>query len=216
MGGGLLIVFVLSWAVGPKAALVVSAPALMVGNLHRSWLYRADLDGAVVRRLLLGLVPGTLVGALLAGSMPDAAIRVVMIVAALSALARSMSGTRWVLPAGSLTAMAAAVGLFSATAGGAAALLGPLLLAAGLSGRRYLSVVAVGAVAMHVTRLAGYAAAGLWDSAYLPLIAALTVFILLGNLVGDKLRHAVPARAGAAIEVLTPVVCAALAAAGLA
>ena len=48
MGGGLLVVFVLSWALGPKAALVVSTAALLVGNVHRAWLYRASVDGAVV------------------------------------------------------------------------------------------------------------------------------------------------------------------------
>jgi hypothetical protein len=208
MGGGLLVVFVLSWAIGPKAALVVSASALLVGNIHRSWLYRADIDGAAVKRLLLGLVPGTLVGSLLTAGLPDQAIRIVMVLAALAALVRVVTGSRWTLPARAVTPMAALVGLFAATAGGAAVLLGPILLAAGISGRRYLAVVAVGATAMHTTRIAGYAAAGLWSTAYLPLIAVLAAAILVGNLVGKRTRDLVPARAGSALEVATPVVCA--------
>src|SRR5688500_17574585 len=71
MGGGLLVVFVLSLVIGPKAALVVSAAALLVGNVHRGWLYRADVDRDVVRRMLIGLVPGTLLGAWLAAGLPD-------------------------------------------------------------------------------------------------------------------------------------------------
>jgi uncharacterized membrane protein YfcA len=215
MGGGLVVIFVLSWVIGPKAALVVSASALLIGNVHRGWLYRADVDGAVVRLLLLGLVPGSLVGSLLVAGLPDAAIRAVMVLAALAALVRVIAGARWTLPMSSLPPLAALVGLFAATAGGAAVLMGPMLLAAGLSGRRYLAVVAVGAVAMHTTRLAGYGLAGLWDAAYLPMIAVLAAAILAGNVLGKKARDVVPARAGAALEVATPVVCAILAAAGL-
>lgn len=215
MGGGLLVVFVLSWAMGPKAALVVSAAALLIGNAHRMWLYRADIDGDVIRRLLVGLVPGTLAGALLAGSLPDGVIRVVMVVAAGFALVRAWSGARWSLPRSGMSPLAAVVGLFAATAGGAAVLLGPLLLSSGVSGRRYLAVVAVGATAMNSVRLVGYGTVGLWDGAYAPLIAALAAAILVGNLVGRKTRELVPVKAGVALEVATPVVCAVLAAAGL-
>lgn len=215
MGGGLVVVFVLSWTMGPKAALVVSAAALLIGNVHRIWLYRTDIDRDVVRRLLIGLVPGTLLGALIAGGLPDNVLRIVMVAAAAVALARVLGGARWTLPRSSLTPVAAVVGLFAATAGGAAALLGPLLLSSGVSGRRYLAVVAVGATAMHSVRLAGYSSVGLWDGAYLPLIAALAAAILAGNLLGRRLRDRVPDKAGAALEVATPVVCAVLAAAGL-
>ncbi len=121
MGGGLLVVFVLSWALGPKAALVVSTAALLIGNVHRAWLYRANVDGAVVKLLLLGLVPGSLLGAVLAGGLPDGVIRIIMIAAAVAALARALGGARWSLPVAALPPAAAAVGLFAATAGGAAA-----------------------------------------------------------------------------------------------
>lgn len=214
MGGGLLVVFVLSWAIGPKAALVVSTAALLVGNVHRAWLYRTSVDGAVVKLLLLGLVPGSLLGAVLAGGLPDGVIRIIMIAAAAAALARALGGGRWALPVKALPPAAAAVGLFAATAGGAAAMMGPLLQSIGLSGQRYLAVVAVGATAMHSARIVGYSAAGLWDAAYLPMIAALAAAILVGNLLGRSLRERVPERAGAALEVGTPVVCALLATAG--
>ncbi len=215
MGGGLLMVFVLSLVMGPKAALVVSAAALLVGNLHRVWLYRVDVDRPVVRRLLIGLVPGTLVGAWLAGGLSDNVIRVVMVVAALAALARAVSGVRWTLPGASLTPAAAVVGFFAATAGGAAAMLGPMMLSSGLSGQRYLAVTGVGATAMHTVRIGGYGAVGLWHAAYLPLVAALAASVLVGNLIGRRLRDVVPERAGSALEVITPVVCAGLAVAGI-
>ncbi len=215
MGGGLVLVFALSLVLGPRPALVVSAAALLVGNLHRVWLYRGDLDRAVARRLLFGLVPGTLLGAVLTAGLSDGAIRVIMLVAAAGALARAASGARWSLPAASVAPAGGAVGFLAATTGGAAALLGPLLLSTGLSGRRYLAVVGVGASAMHVVRVGGYGAVGMWHPSYLGLAAGVAVAILAGNLVGDRLRDVVPARVGGALEVVTPVVCAGLAVAGL-
>jgi hypothetical protein len=215
MGGGLLVIFVLSLVIGPKAALVVSASALLVGNVHRTWLYRDSIDTRVVRRLLVGLVPGTLLGAWLTAGLPDDVIRVVMLVAALAALVRAFTGARWTLPPQYLAPVAALVGFFAATAGGAAVLLGPVMLASGLSGRRYLAVCAVGASSMHVVRIAGYSLAGLWQPSYLPLIAGLAAAILVGNLLGRRLRDVVPERAGNALEVATPVVCAVLAIAGI-
>lgn len=215
MGGGLLVVFVLSFVIGPKAALVVSASALLVGNVHRAWLYRASVDMDVVRRLLIGLVPGTLLGAWLAAGMSDNVIRVVMLAAALVSLGRAVTGATWKLPAGSLAPAAAVVGFFAATAGGAAALLGPVMLSSGLRGRRYLAVCAVGATAMHSVRITGYGLAGMWQASYLPLIVGLAAAILVGNLLGRNLRDVVPEKAGNALEVLTPVVCAGLAIAGI-
>lgn len=215
MGGGLVVVFVLSWALGPKAALVVSAAALLIGNLHRVWLYRDEVDRAVVARLLLGLIPGTLLGAWLAGGLSDDVIRMIMVVAAGAAVLRAATGTRWTLPPAALAPSGAAVGVLAATAGGAAALLGPVLLSSGLSGRRYLAVTGIAATAMHTVRVSGYGAFGLWDAAYLPLIAILALALLGGNLLGNAVRERIPPRTGAALELLTPVVCAALAVAGL-
>ncbi|MBZ0238695.1 MAG: sulfite exporter TauE/SafE family protein [Deltaproteobacteria bacterium] len=215
MGGGLVLVFVLSLVIGPKAALLVSSAALLVGNVHRTWLYRASIDTGVVRRLLLGLVPGTFAGAWLAAGLPDNAIRVIMLVAALVTLGRAVTSARWRLPASSLTPAAAVVGFLAATAGGAAVLLGPIMLSSGLTGRRYLAVTAVGASAMHVVRLSGYGLAGMWSASYLPLVAGLAAAILVGNLIGRRLRDVVSEKAGNALEVATPVVCAALAIAGI-
>jgi uncharacterized membrane protein YfcA len=215
MGGGLVVVFVLSVVIGPKAALVVSAAALLVGNAHRMWLYRASVDAAVARRLLLGLVPGTLLGAWLAAGMSDRLISIVMLVAAFVSLGRALTGARWTLPATSLTPAAGVVGFFAATAGGAAALLGPVMLSSGLTGRHYLAVTAVGATAMHTVRITGYGLAGMWQASYLPIIGGLAAAILDGNLLGRNLREVVPEKAGNALEVLTPVVCAALAIAGI-
>lgn len=215
MGGGLLLVLVLSVVIGPKPALLVSSAALLAGNTHRAWLYRGSVDRDVVRRLLAGLVPGTLLGAWLAAGLPDDAIRIIMLLAALATLGRAITGARWTLPAGSLTPAAAIVGFLAATAGGAAVLLGPVMLSSGLTGRRYLAVTAVGAAAMHVVRLTGYGLAGMWSASYLPLIAGLAVAILVGNLLGRRLRDVVSERAGNALEVATPVVCAVLAIAGI-
>ncbi|HVK78216.1 MAG TPA: sulfite exporter TauE/SafE family protein [Kofleriaceae bacterium] len=215
MGGGLLVVFALSWLLGPKAALAVSAAALLCGNLHRAVLYRGAAPRAVLRPVLAGLVPGALVGALVTGGLPDAALRALMVAVALVAVIRHFTFAGWRVPRAWLVPAGLGVGAVAATAGGAGVLLGPVLLSAGLAGDRYLAAVAVSSVALHGVRVIGYASVGLLGVAQLPTVAVLAAAILAGNLAGRRLRTWIPDRVATSIETATPLVCAALAAAGL-
>jgi hypothetical protein len=43
MGGGMMLVVVLSLVWDPRVALASTAPALLVGNAHRAYLYRAQV-----------------------------------------------------------------------------------------------------------------------------------------------------------------------------
>ncbi len=216
MGGGLLIVFVLSWMLGPKPGLAVSAAALLCGNLHRAVLYRHAAPRSVLTPLLLGLVPGALVGAVLTGGLPDAVLRWLMIAVALLAVARALAFADWQVPRRWLVPSGAAVGAVAATAGGAGVLLGPVLLSSGLAGEGYLAATAVASVALHGIRVVGYSAVGLFTAAWLPHVAVLAVAILAGNLLGHRLRGHIPPRVSSLIEIATPLVCAIVAAVGMA
>jgi hypothetical protein len=103
------------------------------------------------------------------------------------------------------------IGALTATAGGAGMLLGPLLLSAGLEGRRYLGTVAAAAVVMHSTRIIGYTAGGLVDAAMLRQSAVLAVAVVVGNLCGDAIRGLLSGRTQRVIELGAPVVSVALA-----
>ena len=102
MGGGLLLIVALSALWDPRFALAVTGPALLLGNIHRFWLYRADLDRRAALRYLAGGVPGALVGGWALLAAPPALLRGGMVVLAAMALLRSLGGGRFGLPQAAL------------------------------------------------------------------------------------------------------------------
>ena len=78
-GGGLFLLLILAVLVGPKAALAITAPALLLGNLHRAVLFRKAIDRGVAARMMLGAVPGAFAGGLLAGALPEWTLQVMLV-----------------------------------------------------------------------------------------------------------------------------------------
>src|SRR5690349_10895588 len=62
LGGGMLLLLALATLGEPHEALAVTAPALLVGNLHRLWMGRRELDRETALPLVAGALPGALVG----------------------------------------------------------------------------------------------------------------------------------------------------------
>jgi uncharacterized membrane protein YfcA len=215
-GGGVLLIVSLSLLVGPHVALAASAPTLLVGNAHRLSLYRDKVDGRVALRLICGALPASLLGGALAVSIPTGALRVVFAVVAAYAVARALGALAWAPPERLLTPVGAVVGGVSATSGGAGLLLSPVLLATGLTGKRYIATSAAIALSTHIGRLVGYGTRGLMTHEVLAYAGIATVAVVLGNLLGDRLRPFLEARQVTLIEHGTLAACAALAAAGLA
>jgi uncharacterized membrane protein YfcA len=214
-GGGLVLLLAVAAISGPKTALAATAIALLVANLHRIWLYRRDVGARVTVPLLLGVVPGSLAGAWFAASIPDTAVHVVMLGVVVLSVARSWRGWSWQPGPRMLTTSGIVIGVLAGSAGGAGFLLGPVVLAAGLEGRRYLGTIAVSAVAMHVARITGYGAGGLVTLEVLRIAAVLTPALLVGNLLGNHLRGHIPELWHRRIELGAPIVCVGLAFAGL-
>lgn len=214
-GGGILLLLAVTAFVGAKAALAATAMALLVANLHRIWLYRGDIGARVTGPLLSGIVPGSLAGALVASWIPDAVVHAVMLAVVALSLVRVWFGWEWRPRRRTIAASGFVVGVLAGAAGGAGFLVGPIVLAAGLIGRPYLGTVAVAAVAMHIGRIIGYGAGGLVTTEIVRLAALMAPALLIGNLLGDHLRDWIPDTWQRRIEVAAPVVCVALAIAGL-
>ncbi len=214
-GGGLLLLLVMSVLVGAKPALAATAIALLCANLHRIWMYRGAIGTRVTVPLLTGLLPGSFAGALAASWIPERAVQLAMIAVVAMSVTRAWLGWTWTLSARALAGSGLVIGVLAGSAGGAGFLIGPVVLAAGLSGRAYLGTVAVSAVAMHVARIGGYGAGGLMTVEIFRYAAVLAPALLLGNLLGDRLRGHIPDTWQHRIEVAAPAVCVALALAGL-
>src|SRR4029453_12809525 len=61
-GTGIIMLPLVSWAIGIRSAVPVLTVAMLIGNLSRIWWSRGEVDRAVVVRFTLGAVPATALG----------------------------------------------------------------------------------------------------------------------------------------------------------
>lgn len=216
VGGGMLLVIALSLFVSPAVALASTAPALFLSNAHRWWLFRRRVDPSVIRPIVLGAVPGSVIGALLVVALPTWLLRGLMVAGVLLAVGKSLGWFSLRLSPRAVTLGAFGVGMVAATSGGAGLLVSPLLLAAGLTGEAYVASTAVAGVSMHAGRIVGYGIGGLFGPRVLMTASILAASLVLGNLVGRRVRAEIGTKHAARIELGTLVVCVALAVVGVA
>lgn len=187
MGGGILLVVALSLLLGPHAALATTAPALLVGNLHRLWIYRRALDRRIAGVFVAGALPGALVGGLLSAHLPERGIAWILLGVTAFALARAAGLFAWKPPPRAYFPVALGAGVLAAGSG-AGVLVSPVLVAGGLGGEALIATGSAAAATMHVGRIAGYGLAGLFGGAALAVSLALGAGILGGNAAGRRLR----------------------------
>ena len=193
LGGGMMLLFGLAaWWGDPVAALAVTAPALLVGNVHRLLLFRDEIDGEIGRPLVLGTFPGALLGGFVAVAVPVWLLQLAMIGVAVLALTRVVGLFSWRPGVATLVPVGAAIGAVGATAGGAGVLVGPVLLSSGLSGARYVATGAVIGVTLHAGRCLAYGLGGWLDPHIASIGLALAVSITVGNAVGKRVRAWIP------------------------
>lgn len=216
LGGGMLLILVLSILIGPAQALASTAPALLLGNLHRFSMLRDRVDARIALAFAAGALPGSVLGGLLVARLPEVVLHAIMAVMVVLAGLRSLGYLRlqpkaeWMMPAGF------GIGALAATSGGAGLLVGPLLMAAGLKGDAYIATGAVAAASMHIGRLLAYGAAGLVTREVALIAAVLAVSILAGNMTGLRVRRRLAERTSERVELGALVGCVALALAGAA
>ena len=215
MGGGMVLLLALAALSDPLTALAITAPALLLGNLHRLAMYRREVDLPTARALVLGALPGALLGGLLATALPPWVLSVSMLSLALLALG-PLLGLRLRIPAAAAFPVGATAGLITATSGGAGVIIGPFLLARGLEGRTYVATGAASAVAMHLGRMTAYGSGGVLTRELLGMGLLLALSITAGNLVGDRLGRGLGHRRQGQLQQAVMATCVGLALWGLA
>ncbi|MEZ4361278.1 MAG: TSUP family transporter [Kofleriaceae bacterium] len=127
--------------------------------------------------------------------------------AARGAVARGAA--RWSTLA--LVAAGVGVGVIGAGAGGAGVLVSPLLLSTGLRREPYVATVASCAIALNASRVVGYALGGLYAASMLVDVAVLAAALVLGNLLGRRVRQVARASVLDRVELAAPLVAIAVA-----
>jgi uncharacterized membrane protein YfcA len=214
LGGGMLLVLALSLLRDPVSALAATTPALLLGNVHRLYLFRRDVAWDVAAPFAVGALPGAICGAAFAAAIPSRWVLFPMTALTVMALLKAWRGWQWRFGARSLSPAGFAIGALTGTAGGAGLLIGPVFLSAGLLGVRYTASTALAAALMHGGRLIGYGAGGLFTANVLRDAGILASAIFVGNVAGKKLRVSLDERGTHALEYATLVACVALALAG--
>ncbi|MBL9021815.1 MAG: sulfite exporter TauE/SafE family protein [Myxococcales bacterium] len=215
MGGGLLLIVVLSALKGPHYALAVTTPALLVANLHRAYLFRREVNLTVAKAFALGAIPAALLAGYFVPRLPALVLQMVLIGATLLTLARALGLYTWKPSPRAITTGGAGIGILTATAGGAGVLTGPLFLSAGLKGAAYIGTVAMGAVCLHFGRVLGYGLGGLFDATFMLPMTLLAVALVAGNVAGKGLRKKISTKIESAVEMGALVVCTVVALVGV-
>ena len=192
LGGGMAMTLVLSMVFGPATALAAAAPALWVGNAHRTYLFRKHVDRAALLSVGTAAVLGALLGGWLATGLPTDILRVLVVVATLTALVpkrsvtASAAGRFWSVPLGALA------GLTTATAGAGAVFMVPAILSRGIDGARFVATISITSLLIHTGRMAGYTAGGWVDRKTLMMALTLGLSIIIGNVLGHWVRERTP------------------------
>jgi len=188
LGGGLVMTLVLAAVWDPATALAVAAPALLLGNVQRVLMFRAHIERPLTRVVVLGAVPGAIVGGIVTVGLPETLLRILLLSVAILAVARELGLFRWRPDARSIAPAAFGAGFVTATTGGGGLLLGPLLLASGLKAERFVVTASLVATAIHLARIGAYGAGGLLDVNTLVFSGVLAVAIVVGNVLGRRAR----------------------------
>lgn len=199
-GGGLFLLLAVSVLVGPHAALGITAPALLLGNLHRAVLFRKLIDRSIATRMIVGAVPGAFVGGLLAGAMPAWVLQVMLVLLTLLSIARALRWLSFDVPRWGLGPAGLVVGAMTGTSGGAGILFAPVLLSAGLTGSAYVATLSTIAFATHAGRVVAYASNGLFTREIAVPTLAVALAITAGNAIGGRVRRILSDRMATRLE----------------
>lgn len=206
-GGGLFLLLLCSVLVGPRAALAITAPALLLGNLHRAVLFRRLIDRGVAGRMILGAVPGAFAGGFLAGKLPEWVLHVLLVGITALSVARALRWLAFEVPRSALGPAGFVIGAMTGTSGGAGVLFAPVLLSSGLRGAPFVGTIATVAFATHAGRVVAYASSGLFTRELVPTILVVALAITLGNALGGRARARLSERATVRLEYGVLVVC---------
>ncbi len=188
-GAGVILLPVVAWTIGLRAAVPIMTVTMLVGNLSRLWWSRGELDRAVCLRFLGGAVPGTALGAMLYAGTPSAALSLVIGSFLLGSvpLRRFLSSPIVQVRLRHFPVIGAGFGFLSSLVVTTGPVMTPFFLAYGLRRGAFIATEAVCSFGMHVTRgtvLARYALLT-WDVIGIGCVLGATMFA--GSWLGRRL-----------------------------
>ena len=180
-GAGIVLLPLLVWAMGVRAAGPVLTVTMLIGNLSRIWWSRGEVHGGVASRFLAGAMPATMIGVIVYAGAPGDALRGIMG----AFLIASVPLRRWLLTRNVTVRLRhfPVVGAFVGTLSGIVVTTGPVaspfFLAYGLRRGAFIGTESVCALGMHVAR--GLAFAGFtlitWETVAVGITLGAVMFV---------------------------------------
>jgi uncharacterized membrane protein YfcA len=192
-GGALLLLPLLTQAVGAKAAVPILTVAQFLGNLSRAGFGWKGIQWRPVLLFSAGALPACMVGACLFAGLPSIAVlRGIAVALVLVVALRHTSLGKRPIAEKALPSAGAAVGLLSAIAGSAGPVGATVFLSLNLPAVAYVSSEAATATLMHVAKTVIYGRYALISPPALVFGLSLGAAMALGSWTGRRLIERVP------------------------
>jgi uncharacterized membrane protein YfcA len=192
-GAGVILLPALALVLGVRTAVVTLTVTMLLGNVSRIWWSRGDIHWPIVRRYLLGAVPGTALGVVVFAGASSAGLSAIIgafLIAAVP-LRRLLLTRHFTVRLRHFAPLGAITGVISALVVTTGPMITPFFLAYGLRRGAFIATEASCALAMHLVRGAGFAKLALVtrETALLGLTLGATMFVgsWLGRRIVDRL-----------------------------
>jgi uncharacterized protein len=194
-GGALLLLPILTFAVGVKAAVPILAVAQLLGNLSRAGIGWREIRWRPALAFSAGSIPASAIGALIFVALPTTLIlRLIGIFLLIVVVLRHTTFGQRKLPDALLAPAGAGVGFLSSVAGSAGPLGAAVFLSLNLPPQAYVASEAVTAVLMHLTKSIIYGRYAALTLADFFQGLALGGSLVAGSWTGRKLIDRLPAK----------------------
>ena len=185
-GGGILVLAVLLQVFGPAVAIPLHGVIQLVANLWRGFLYREHTLWSIVGALILGAIPGIILGTLAQRYVPEQVIQVALglfvVVATLWPIKEDSESNgiddRWLWPLGG------ASGFLAMIIGSVGPLLSVYFLRRGLEPMQLVATKTWCQTGLHAMKVAGFLTLGFSFSEHALTLSAVIPAALLGTWLG--------------------------------
>lgn len=195
-GGAAVLLPVLVWIFGVRAAIPILTVAQLIGNGSRAWFNRHDLNWRVVGWFALGGVPAALFGGYLFATAPLPALArllgAFLLVVVLWRHIRKAEPHSFPTPA--FAGIGAGASFLSALLGSVGPIMAPFFLAYGLVKSSYIGTEALSTVIMHVTKLVAYRRTAVLTDVDAVMGLALGPIMVFGSWAGKRILDRIPER----------------------
>jgi uncharacterized membrane protein YfcA len=193
-GGGVLLLAALASVIDPLAAIMVQGAIQLAGNTTRAHAHHRRIEWPVVAKLTVLVVPGSVLGLLVARNLDADALRALMggFVLLVTWWPAATAGLAHRVGSPTLVAAGAITGFGNVTVGATGPLLAPFFRAATADRLAFVGTFAAAQTLGHMIKLVTLSAGGAASiTDHLPLMTAGIVAVIIGTRIGTRVLHRV-------------------------